>query len=211
MLILYSSHNVALSQLSCHFPNWPARDVSIHQMPKEASVMGINATGLTHCCGSINYTKPLGKKNYHYLITGDAHILWLQTSTSGYISLRKFPVCTRTHIQNVHMSFIFNSKTQKTTQTTIDRGKIIVFSKKSLSSSVHVPTDLTAAWPKGLLEPSMTHPTSCRELDQVLHPLKSHQATIMLRTKRCCCIPCCIQSKNAFQNPMLFGMSSQKD
>ena len=68
MLILYSSHNGALIQLSYHFPNWPARDVSIHQMPKAASVMGLTATGLTHCCGSINYTKPLGRKNYHYLI-----------------------------------------------------------------------------------------------------------------------------------------------
>lgn len=68
MLLLYSSHDVAFIQLSYHFPNWPARDVSIHQMPKEASVVGISATGLTYCCGSINYTKPLGEKNYHYLI-----------------------------------------------------------------------------------------------------------------------------------------------
>lgn len=211
MLILYSSHNVALSQLSRHFPNWPARDVSIHQMPKEASVMGINATGLTHCCGSINYTKPLGEKNYHYLINW-----WCTHSVTPnfYFWVYFFEKVPRVHqdtYPKCSQEFYFSQQNPENNTNSHWQGKDNRVFKEISVQFCTCSNRFDRCLTQRPLEPSMTHPTSCRELDQVLHPLKSHQATIMLRPKRCCCIPRCIQSKNAFQNPMLFGMSSQKD
>lgn len=45
----------------------------------------------------------------------DVHILWHATE---YISLKKFPIYTGTHVQNVHTAFFFKVKKKKKLETT---------------------------------------------------------------------------------------------
>lgn len=168
MLILYKFHNVAFIKLSFHFTNWLARGLSIHQKPKEQSVVGMYSSTSYTLLWERKLAQSLWKTIQHYLINLKTHI----HCDSNLPFLGIFPwessPCAPGHMSKMFTAVLFlTAKKLETTQTAIDEGIDNCVLKEISTQSCTCANGLDCCLTLSLLEASRAHPKPCRGLDQV--------------------------------------------